>query len=246
MKNYNNYFFHAGKNKIFLPLGGIKDFKILLSEKMSRVKNVKDFMTLKNISFCLEELRRNNSFIYTNNGTLTEEYFEKVEQAFDDPNVYLILSDSGSVPSNFFKLFTAERYNHVSISFDKELYTLISYNGGERLNPPGLNPELLTYLMKHPDSSVYVYALKVTPEQKRKMIDKIKEINETGSAYNLIGILIGRSYKPNIMYCSQFVYSLLEHASANYFEKTNKNIQPTELIEMDYERKLAFVEVIKF
>ncbi len=246
MKNYNNYFFHPGKNSLFLPIGGLKDFLQLLGEKRKHMRDVREFITIKNIVYLLEELRRNNSFIYTNNGALSDEYFEKVEQSFDDPNIYIILSDSGSVPSNFFKIFTAESHNHASISFDRELYTLISYNGGERINPPGLNPELLTYLMKYPDSSVYVYSLKVSPEQKRKMIEKVREINDTGSAYNLMGILLRNSYKPNILYCSQFVYSLLEYADANYFEKKSKNIRPSELIELDYERKLKFEEVIKF
>ncbi len=71
------------------------------------------------------------------------------------------------------------------------------------------------------------------------MLDKIVEINEHGSAYNLLGLFLKKSYKPNIMYCSQFVYKLLAHAEAQPFEMDPNEIRPTDLIELDYERKLT-------
>lgn len=98
--------------------------------------------------------------------------------------------------------------------------------------------------MKKNDASILVYKLKVTYEQKLQMINKIQQINEEGSAYNLLGLLTGSSNKPNIMYCSQFLYSMLDSVGAIYFNKPRKSLKPTDFIERDYERKLEFVEKI--
>ena len=51
------------------------------------------------------------------------------------------------------------------------------------------------------------------------MLDKIREINNEGSAYNLLGLVLKVTPQPNIMFCSQFVYTILELAGLNYFEK---------------------------
>ena len=47
--------------------------------------------------------------------------------------------------------------------------------------------------------------------------------------------------QPNIMFCSQFVYTMLELAGLNYFEKNAAHVTPTDFIELDYYRKLDFV-----
>lgn len=49
------------------------------------------------------------------------------------------------------------------------------------------------------------------------------------------------SYQPNIMFCSQFVYSILEFAGLNYFDQSPTNVRPSHFIELDYYRKLEFV-----
>jgi len=77
-------------------------------------------------------------------------------------------------------------------------------------------------------------------------IDKIKEINETGSAYNLVGLITKVSLRPNIMFCSQFVYSILKECGLAYFESPATKIKPTDLVEKDYYRKLELCYEIKF
>lgn len=246
IKNYNYNFFHNISPSNSISFHDLQYFSTALDKKRKLLNNSSELLTIENISTVLEEVKRNNSFVYINNGTLTPEYFEKVEQSLDDNSIYMVLSDTGSVPSRIISLFTEKPYNHISIAFDRNLHTLISYNGGERVNPPGLNSEMLSYLAKKEDATVYVYSLNVTPEQKLKMIDKIKEINLNGSAYNLLGLVVKKSFKPNIMYCSQFVYTLLEFANANYFTKNKNSIKPTDLIELDYHKKLKFEYEIKF
>jgi glutamate synthase domain-containing protein 2 len=129
----------------------------------------------------------------------------------------------------------------VSISFDKYLKTIVSYNGGEKLSPPGLNYELLQNYNKKPDSSIMVYKLKCDIEQKEYIIGRIKKINEEGSAYNLFGLVTKYSHKQNIMFCSQFIYKMLKDAGLSYFEKEETEVKPMDLVELDYQRKLEYV-----
>ncbi len=246
IKSYQSYYFFGAKDASALPFGSFSDFKRMLSERREFLGKTVSVLTRENVEHMIGELLRNNSFSYTNNGTLTEHYFSELDASMSDAAVYIVLSDTGSVPSQVIGIMTDKSFNHVSISFDRDLKTLISYNGGERVNPPGLNSELIGFLAKKPDAAIYVYKLNVTLEQKRMMADKIREINQNGSAYNMLGLFLKRSYKPNIMYCSQFVYTLLKHADATYFSKNPNDIRPTDLVELDYRRVLEFEYEIRF
>jgi hypothetical protein len=112
-----------------------------------------------------------------------------------------------------------ESLSKENIDIDKNLKTVISYNGGERVYPPGLNMEMVKYFNKKKDSSIIVYSMPITFEKKKAIIDKVNEINRLGNAYNLIGLVFKFSFKPNIMFCSQLVYKMLKIAEINYFDK---------------------------
>lgn len=77
------------------------------------------------------------------------------------------------------------------------------------------------------------------------MIQQIEKINTEGSAYNLLGLVFKASRKPNIMFCSQFVYTMLQIADLNYFDKRAAQVAPSDFIELDYGRKLEFVRRIE-
>jgi hypothetical protein len=107
--------------------------------------------------------------------------------------------------------------------------------------------ELLEFFRKSPDSKIMVYSLPCTAEQKQKMLERIAKINKEGSAYNILGLfLLKHKHKPNILYCTQFVCSMLEDVGLLYFEKGNGKISPTDLVELDYYRKLKFELEITF
>lgn len=192
----------------------------------------------------LYQLPRHSSFRYVNRGTLTEAYFHKAFETADNGYVYLAITRSKSLSCDVIGLFTKKEYNHVSLAFDEQLDTIISYNGGQRAVPPGLNAELLAALTERDGSAVLVYRLPATAEQKRSLIQKVQKINAEGSAYNLMGLVFKGSAKPNIMFCSQFVYSMLKSAGLAYFDKKAAQVAPTDFIELDYGRKLEFVRRI--
>ncbi|OOB80224.1 MAG: hypothetical protein BEN19_06025 [Epulopiscium sp. Nuni2H_MBin003] len=240
------YIFSSVEKSNILSFDKIEDFNKFLAQKKQILHSSRQLLTREIIEEVIANVRRNSSFSYINQGSLNEEYFEKLQETLADEYVYIVISDTGTPISKVMALGTKKPYNHASIAFDKKLVTLVSYNGGEWINPPGLNAEMVEYLLKKDESSIYVYKLKVNREQKQKMIDKIAEINKKGSAYNMIGLVTKQSYKPNIMYCSQFVYKLLEHAGATYFKANPDDVRPTDLIELDYDRKLELDYKIVF
>jgi hypothetical protein len=245
------HLFSEIKNNNFPSVENMKVFTFNeIAENINSVKRIieKSQRTLskENIDELKNDLPRHNSFRYVNKGSLANEYFELAYDTLNDSKIYIIISNTGSPASEIISMFTKKQYNHASLSFDKELKTIISYNGGEKLYPPGLNMETIKYFNKKKDSSVIVYSLGINTEKKRTIIDEIKRINEQGSAYNLFGLVLKHSFKPNIMFCSQFVYKMLRIVGINYFEKEDGQITPADLIELDYEKKLKYEYKIKF
>jgi hypothetical protein len=199
-----------------------------------------------NLKMALGDLHRHSATKYINNGTLTEAYFERANDSMEDPHLYIVISNTGSAASEIISVFTQKEYNHASLSFDYDLDTIISYNGGANVYPPGMNAEMLEQFHQKEGASVLVYRLPVTKEQKSMILNKIIEINREGSAYNMVGLVVKRSYKPNIMFCSQFVYKMLKLAGVQYFNKKDCEVRPTDLIELDYYKKLKFAYEINF
>lgn len=239
-------FSHSLKDASSISFEMIKEIQKRGITLKNKVKKNKNTLSKENLNEILQDLPRHSYTKYLNKKTLTNEYFMECERSLGDEHLYIIISSTGSPASELISIFTNKAYNHVSLSFDRELKTIISYNGGENVAPPGLNREQLAFFNKKDDASIMVYRISAPREKKQAVIDKIKEINETGSAYNLVGLVTKISIRPNIMFCSQFVYNILKVAGLEYFQSASTKIKPTDLIEKDYYRKLQFCYEIKF
>ncbi|MDR1893283.1 MAG: hypothetical protein LBQ61_01150 [Spirochaetales bacterium] len=199
---------------------------------------------LKDAALLLSDIPRYNGTEYINRDTLSPDYFEAAGQTLDDPHIYLIFSDTGSPGSKLISLFTKDLYNHVSLAFDEALATMVSYNGGNGRNNPGLNQERLEDFYQKADAAVAVYKLASSREQKEIIINRIRQINERGSGYNLIGILTRQNYRPNIMVCSHFVYTMLNAAGLLYFYKEGAEVKPMDFLRQN-QGNLALVHQIR-
>lgn len=201
----------------------------------------------ENVKYLLKDIPRHGYLNYTNQQSLSKQYFKMSEYFIEQDNcLYLILSETGSPASEIISLFTHSEYNHLSLSFDRSLQTMISYNGGNYNQQPGLNTEDFTSLNQKIDSQLLVYSLKASKKEQRMILNKIKQINQEGSAYNVLGLLTKRSILPNMMYCSQFIYQMLALANLNVFEPTAEIIKPTDFIAYDWDEKLTFEYKIDF
>jgi hypothetical protein len=187
-------------------------------------------LSFRDFGNLIADLPRHSSSRYITRRSLPVDYFDRAYTTLGDPYVYIVLSDTGSPASKFISLFTAAVYNHASLSFDHILETLVSYNGGNEMSSPGLNAERLEFLNRKPDASLVVYRLRAEPGQKMAMIERIRAIDQEGSSYNITGLLTKNSRLPNIMFCSQFVYSVLDEAGLAYFEKEKGQVKPADFI----------------
>jgi hypothetical protein len=176
------------------------------------------------------ELPRHSSTRYITRRSLPAGWFGRASAALDDPHIYIVLSDTASPAGRFIRFFTSALYTHVSLSFDRNLETLVSYNGGNGVSSPGLNAERLEFFSRRAGASLALYRLRLERGQKAALIERIRAIDREGSSYNLLGLLTGKSRLPNIMFCSQFVYSLLDGAGLAYFKKEGGTVRPEDFI----------------
>ncbi len=246
VKRYTQFLFPSIEGITAISFDQFRNNRDSVMSKLHMVNKARKSMSTQNIDEILRDIPRHSSRKYINNGSLTSEYFDKAYESLNDPYLYIIISNTGSAASEMISVFTNKEYNHASISFDYDLKTIISYNGGEKVYPPGLNSEMVEYFNKKNDASIMVYKLGVTKDQKKVLIDEIRKINEEGSAYNLAGLVFRYSHKPNIMFCSQFVYKMLKLADIQYFEKKETSVKPTDFVELDYRRQLEFAYEIQF
>ena len=240
----NRAYLPKWQSSVTISFSQIYSMKNNIKEAIANIEKAGSGLSYTNFKEIIADLPRHDSFRYINSDSLTEEYFTAAKACADDPYLYIIISNTGTPASELIAVFTRKEFNHASLAFDAELQTIVSYNGGQRVYPPGLNHEMLSFFNSKSDASILIYRLPVTKEQKLAAIEKIHQINTDGSAYNLIGIFLGKSYKSNIMYCSQFVYSIIKHIGAEFAELTGV-IKPTDLIEKDYYRNLEFVKELK-
>lgn len=229
-----------------ISFGYLRENKDRLIRTIGDVERTAGKLTPGNLSEVFINTAGHSSTHYVNQGNLTDEFFAHAAQAMDDPWMYIIISDTGSAASELIGSFTKRMYNHASLAFDRQLDTILSYNGGQNIYPPGMNAEMVSHFYQKSDASVLVYRIAASRQQKETILATIRKINEEGSAYNRMGLVTKKSYKPNIMFCSQFVYRMLQEAGLTYFEKQPGQVRPTDFVEMDYHRKLEFVEEIRF
>lgn len=214
--------------------GVINELKRPLSEiniNRNAARDIKDIV---------KDLPRHNAFNYVNKRSLNEEYFKTAKETLDNGYVYIVLSSTGSPAGKLIGKVTKKEYAHASLSFDEELKTIVSFNGGENIFSPGLNQEMIEFFNKKSDANIVVYKLEANRKQKEKILEEVKKINDQGSSYNLLGLFFPYSHRKNIMFCSQFVYTMLKVGELNYFDKKPEEVKPTDFVELDYERKLEF------
>lgn len=139
-------------------------------------------------------------------------------------NIYIILTQSGTLFSRAIKLHTRDPYNHASISFDKSLEIMYSFGRKRRYNPidtgfieENFNRGLYPYF---PNARCCILEIPVTDEEYKIMYHVIEEFyaRKDNYRYNLIGVIsytmgLGLARKDHF-FCSQFVSYILSNTSS--------------------------------
>ena len=139
--------------------------------------------------------------------------------------IYIVMSQTGTLLSRVIKFVTKKKYNHVSISFDKNIYNMYSFG---RINP--YNPFIGKYIEEHPNKGTYlrfkntkciILEVNITNKQYNNAYKIIKYMNSNKNKYkyNITGLLLA-AININIKrvdkyYCSEFVRYILKNSNIN-------------------------------
>ena len=138
-------------------------------------------------------------------------------------NIYIVLTQTGTLLSRLIKGYTGCEYAHVSISLDKNLDEMYSFG---RLNP--YNPFWGGFIHERVNSGTFkrfkntiagIVELEVTDEQYNNLRNIIKKMEERINPYrfNILGlILVGFNIKYEMedhFYCAEFLKYLFEECN---------------------------------
>ncbi len=142
-----------------------------------------------------------------------------------DKHIYIVISKTQSYIGKLIRWFTKYEYNHVSISFDKELSQMYSFGRITIVNPlvGGMVKES-TYTLSLGFSravDIKVYSIPVSIEQYNKILYFVNTMykDTDGYYYNLLGffgIAFGKKWSLYKTYtCSEFVIDALRYAAVH-------------------------------
>ena len=167
-----------------------------------------------------------------------------------EKEIYLLLTDTGTILTRLIKSYTKKPYNHASIVFDTELVEVYSFGRKTAKNPyigGFVREDIHSVLFKQADCAIY--SLTVTNDEFQKMYQYIREmaVKKEYYRYNFIGLFGVLFKKPikrkNAFFCSQFVASVLKESNVIDFEKDLSLVEPSDLphsanFQMIYEGRL--------
>ena len=144
-------------------------------------------------------------------------------------NIYIILSHSGTIPSKLVKLYTRNKYSHVSISLDNDLKEFYSFGRKTLYNP--LNSGFIIenknslFYKRFKNTKCTIIKLTVTKEQYDKLISIIDEYknNKDIYKYDFVGLILRvvhiKLNRKNYSYCTKFLKKVLEESDIFNFNK---------------------------
>lgn len=169
-------------------------------------------------------------------------------------NIYVVLSDTGSVLTRLIGFYTKSKYNHCSISFDPEFKTLYSFGRKQPRNPfMGGFVEESFYagtFKRFSNTTCLVLKMEVDNDsyiQIKKNIDFFKE-NMNEYHYNFIGLFgaaVGKQIsRQNGYYCSHFVAKVIEEADVKLWDTPAFLVKPEDFgnhenFQIVYEGKMS-------
>jgi len=140
-------------------------------------------------------------------------------------NVYIVLTNTGTVLSKIVRSYTKDEFAHSSISLDSELKQMYSFGRKNPYNPfwGGFMHEGLDIgtFKRFKKTKSQVYELKVTDEQYDSIENTINEFMQRKDElhFNTMGLFMvsinRRRVKKDYYYCAEFVKTALERANIN-------------------------------
>lgn len=167
-----------------------------------------------------------------------------------EKQVYILLTNTGSLLTKMIKLYTKKPYNHASIALDHNLSEVYSFGRKTARNPfigGFVKEDVRNGLFKQADCALYSITVSVDQIQKMKHYLQDIEARKKQYRYNflgLFGVMLNKPFKrKNAFFCSQFVAFVLKESAIMDFEKPLALIAPHDLqcvpdVQLVYEGKL--------
>jgi len=157
-------------------------------------------------------------------------------QKQQDNEIYIVVSQTGTMLSRILKLITKANYNHASISLDKNLHTMYSFG---RLH--AYNPIVGGFVMESPhwgtfkrfqETQAIVMRVPVTEEQYIALQAHLQQMygEKQKYHYNFLGLFLAWFsivyQQENYYYCSEFIRDTLDRFEIVDAERFEKIVKP--------------------
>lgn len=169
----------------------------------------------------------------------------------NEKNIYILLTDTGTVFTRLIKLYTKAPFNHASIAFDRELKEVYSFGRLKPHNPligGFVKENIRGPLFIHAKCALYCCAVEPSAyEQVRRHVRRF-ERNRHQYKYNLIGllgVLLNINLRrENAYFCSEFVASVFQENGVDIIDKpsaltTPGDFEKSEALRLLYQGKLV-------
>ena len=173
--------------------------------------------------------------------------------------IYIVLTHTGTIVSRLIKIFTRNKYSHVSIALDENMDEMYSFG---RLNP--YNPFLGGFVRegihigtfkRFKNTKSQIFSLEIADEQYQKLKDILEKmcINKQAYKFNITGLVFAlfrkRLMRKNKFYCSQFVRYVMENSDIKDKHMSEvikpEDFKKLENLHMEYEGLLRLYDASK-
>lgn len=162
----------------------------------------------------------------------------------DCENLYIVISQTGTILSKILKLITGAQYNHASLALCEDLNTMYSFGRKYAYNPflAGFVTESASYgtFKRFHNTEVKVISIEI-PKEKYNNIENtiVNMLNDKKHfRYNYWGLWLAGlkiSFKSqNRYYCSEFVKEILCRFEIEGAQNLDKIIQPVHFLKLPY------------
>ncbi|MFF2483380.1 hypothetical protein [Paenibacillus sp. NPDC058071] len=151
-------------------------------------------------------------------------------------DVYVLLTDTGTLFTRTIKLFTRDPLNHASIAFDSELNEVYSFGRKNPHNPffgGFVKENLRGQLFRHASCALYRVRVDEAAYSKMRNLIETMEQNRDRYRYNLLGV-VGVLFniqmkRQHAYFCSQFVASVFAESGVDLVNKSPFLVKPSDL-----------------
>ena len=157
-------------------------------------------------------------------------------------NIYIVISQTGTILSVLLKSITKKEYNHASISLNKNLSPMYSFG---RMNP--YNPVWGGFVLESINAGTFkrfkntraiVLEIPIEKEDYENLRDRLRSMhkNSNNYGYNYLGLFMAaikiKWSQKNAFYCSEFVKDLLIMYRVNGYEQLVGIVHPIQFLNL--------------